>query len=236
MSDLEAIRRVEKKKVTKALKGSREPLRTTHVLSVFYRNVDRSLDELISEYNVPVACSKGCSYCCSFKVDATAIEIFSIVDFIRENLDKIEISALKERLKDSTGWIAPLTLEQHFVSNIPCGLLNKGRCSVYSVRPALCRKFHSTSVEICKSSFERPTDRSIPNPQNEYVDTSIRLAIDGFKKGLKKTKLDISNYEINGALLYALESDEHKRNFRTGKKAFPVDVKAKVGLLTRRLN
>jgi len=182
---------------------------------------------IVARYNIKIECGNECSYCCLLKVDVRAHEVFSIMDFIKNNFNDNDINSLKERLRSSANEIAPLTAQEHLVSNIPCGLLVNDSCSIYSVRPSMCRKFHSTSKKLCIESYERPTDNSIPPSEDENLNISARAAIIGYHEGLKKSKLDLAVYEINRALLYALENPSHKQEWRTGKKAFPTDAEAK---------
>ncbi len=221
------IKNSEKKKAAKFLKGSRDPDKVKRSLMKFYASLDENMANIVSTYNIPIECRDGCSYCCLLKVDARAHEVFSIADLINSNFTEDDISSLKDRLRSSADQIAPLTAQEHLVSNILCGLLVNDSCSVYALRPSMCRKFHSTSQELCIASYERPTDNTIPSSEDENLNISARAAIKGYDEGLKKSKLDVTIYEINKSLLYALESTEHKQEWRKGKKAFPVDAEAK---------
>jgi hypothetical protein len=48
-----------------------------------------------------------------------------------------------------------------YYAHVPCALLVDGRCSVYSVRPLLCRGYLSTDREGCRAGFEGRTHSEI---------------------------------------------------------------------------
>ena len=217
----------EKKIATKLLKGSRDPDKVNKSLLNFYASLDNNMSNVASAYHISLECREGCSYCCLLKVDAKAHEIFLIVDYIDDNFTTNEKEELIQRLHESADRIAPLTAQEHLTSNIPCGLLVNDSCSIYPVRPSLCRKFHSTSQEICIESYERPTDNTVPSSEDPDLDIAARAAIIGYDEGLKKSKLDLTVYEINKALLYALNDQTYKQSWRKGNKAFTDDAEAK---------
>lgn len=227
MATFEDISRQQKRAVIQALKGSREPAQVQRLLSEFYAAMERNIAGAIVANQIPVQCSQGCFYCCLLKVDAKAHEVFAIVAHIEQHFSADALAALKVRLQQSADAIAPLSAAQHLVANIPCGLLVDNGCSVYAARPALCRKFHSTSAALCKASYERPADTTIPSSEDEGLDGAVRAAIGGFEEGLKKSQLDTTAYEINRALCYALQSGDYQRRWRRGNHAFPADARAK---------
>ena len=38
--------------------------------------------------------------------------------------------------------------------SVPCPLLVEGRCSVYEVRPLICRGYNSTNVDACRKAHD----------------------------------------------------------------------------------
>ena len=223
----EEIRRYEKKAASKMLKGSREPGRVKNALVKFYSSLDRNMQAVVKANAIGIECGEGCSYCCYLKVDTHAHEVFLISDYIKQNFMPDEIEALKVRLQNNANTIRPLTREQHWVTNVQCALLVNDRCSVYSVRPALCRKFHSWSVDLCRQSHEAPDDPTIPSSEDVTLNISAREAILGFHDAIKKVRLDSETYDINSALFYALNDSAFESEWRKGKKAFPEDAESK---------
>jgi len=228
MVTFDDIKNSEKKKIAKSLKRSRDPVRVSYILTQFYTYFDRNFHDYIINNGVNIECKEGCDYCCYLKVDARAHEIFTIADHVEKHFAPAEVTALKERLHEAADKIAPLTKKEHLSTNISCGLLADGMCSVYSVRPLLCRKCHSTSVDMCRAYFENPTDRSIGTSEDIGLNAVARAAIEGFGEGLEKSRLDTTVYEINRALLYAMEDLAlYKASWRKGEKAFPDAADAK---------
>jgi len=226
MTTLDEIRNSEKKAATKIIKGSRNPIKIKHALVAFYQSLDSNLNKLTEYAKAQIACKSGCAYCCHLKVDSRAHEIFLIADYVRKQFSPDELLALKRQLRESSEIIAPLTYEQHLTTNVKCGLLQDNRCSVYAARPALCRAYHSISLDKCIETFDSPENMQISS-ENQTIHWVSRSAIQGFEEALKKVKLDNGAYEINKALLYALDDPECERRWQQGKKAFPDDAIAR---------
>ena len=227
MTTLTEIKKTEKRVATKIIKGIRNAGKIKIALKTFYVSLDDNLKKLVVYENAQLSCKEGCAYCCHLKVDSRAHEVFLVADYIESNFCETEISILKTRLNNRADIIAPMTAEDHLRTNVRCGLLqDDNRCSVYDVRPSLCRAYHSISLDKCKKTFESPDDMTI-NSQNQNIRCVARAAVQGFEEALKKIKLDGTAYEINKALLYALENKEYKKNWLLGNKAFPDDADAR---------
>ena len=84
-----------------------------------------------------------------------------------------------------------------------------------------------SAFKIFLSSFENPSDVSIPPVGHPLIIQSTRAAILGFRDALDKVGLDSNLYELNSALLVALEHPEFGKKWRKGKKAFPRSAEAK---------
>lgn len=77
---------------------------------------------LYTHVNQYTPCKKGCSYCCSYYITISAIEI----DFIEKNNKKLRRK--KQFNTDNKG------------VGIPCLFLVNGVCSIYESRPYVCRR------------------------------------------------------------------------------------------------
>jgi uncharacterized protein len=80
------------------------------------------MDVLYKHLNKYTPCQKGCSYCCSYYVTISDIEI----QFIEKN--NKEIKRKKQFNTDSKG------------VGTPCLFLKNGACSIYESRPYVCRR------------------------------------------------------------------------------------------------
>lgn len=85
------------------------------------RHLHRALDELGTEIAPFVACRRGCSACCHYNVHLYPIE----AELIEKHTGFKKVKGPHPVL-DFTG--------------VPCVFLKDGQCSIYDVRPMVCRK------------------------------------------------------------------------------------------------
>lgn len=119
----------------------------------FYEHVHFNLDQVISVAfdSVPKAmCQVGCDHCCkNRKIEVTMPEAFYIAEQIKKMSDNKQADIFK---KLSQGVKA--AKKQHAPE--ACTFLEHGKCTIYQVRPAVCRKAHSQSVQACEQGRDIP--------------------------------------------------------------------------------
>jgi Fe-S-cluster containining protein len=106
----------------------------------------------------PIVCQAGCDFCCYNQVELTPPEALLLGDYVSRNFSDSEREQLRERLEGSSRLqsgkskieIAGIRRE------LPCLLLSQGRCSVYPVRPLLCRAMHSLDADRCEAELKSP--------------------------------------------------------------------------------
>ena len=102
----------------------------------------------------PIACAKGCSFCCSAKVVVTAPEALRIAAHLRSTLDPEALSAVTARVAAADDRTRGLTRARRFEAKIACPLLAPdGSCSVHEARPLTCAGWTSLDVGACASHF-----------------------------------------------------------------------------------
>ena len=92
-----------------------------------YKFIDNHNDEMFKKDTV---CTKGCAYCCYMNVDVTEVEASYIVEYTKRPLNgNINNSVYADIAKHS---------------GIPCPFLDihNSSCSIYDVRPSVCRMYH----------------------------------------------------------------------------------------------
>jgi hypothetical protein len=127
--------------------------------SAFYW-ADYCLDLLESATPVPKpsVCQAGCDFCCHNQVELTAPEALLLGSFLMDRLSPANLQLLLERVETSLARRAGKTKIQLAArrAQFPCPLLEDGRCSVYEVRPLMCRAMHSLEVDACRREFADP--------------------------------------------------------------------------------
>ncbi|NQZ62561.1 YkgJ family cysteine cluster protein [Crocosphaera sp.] len=106
------LKNMEDKLLDKVKKSKRNPTEKLVNLYGFMEKVSASFSHL-------TPCKKGCSYCCEIRVDVSEMELSLIKSKARK--------AYNDATKD-------LSIGE------PCPFLKNNLCSVYEVRPFLCRR------------------------------------------------------------------------------------------------
>jgi len=119
------------------------------------------------------ACKERCPHCCNIFVSVSDSELRTIAQYVAEHFSEVERAELQARVLDlchkmdeRVGSI-PNTVNAYFAEaytrlrddkarkarldmDKPCPFLVDQKCSIYEVRPFLCRGYTSQDVELCK--------------------------------------------------------------------------------------
>jgi len=190
------------------------------VLRHFHLRHDQLIEKVSAESSQSKACAKGCAYCCHFKVVADAVEIFSMVDYVKTTLSAEQIEQIMQSAKQNVQEAKHLTHEQHATINQKCPLLMDSACVVYPVRSIKCRNFHATDNSGCQASYENPKDLSILNDSIPQLYVAATGSGDGFMAALHTAGYDDRLYDFNAAFIEAMEDPACQRRYDAGKRAF----------------
>jgi len=117
------------------------------------RFADEAIDIVKEEYRPSLDCKEGCSYCCCKPgVLVSVPEFVRILDHVRSAFSADDISALTQRARAYAAQLQGRNFNEFIDDSIPCPFLDKGRCSVYAIRPLVCRGYNSTSVDACRDA------------------------------------------------------------------------------------
>ena len=148
-----------------------------------------------------VACRADCAYCCYVpRVLVTLPELARIVERVQTwPVDQIE--ALKARLEAHV--LAQSSDVASPAARPPCALLVGHRCSVYEVRPLVCRGQHAYDVQQCKTRCETGTGETT---QLTVVIEVVRGAVSGVVAAFQEMGAKGSLLDLSRALSIALEN------------------------------
>ncbi|MDO9475345.1 MAG: YkgJ family cysteine cluster protein [Pseudohongiella sp.] len=189
-------------------------------LTASQQRQDAIANLIVSSVSGGIACQAGCWYCCYFKVDVHAEEVFQIVDYVRAKFSPARVARLQQELAANTTTLQALSTHGRLTANLKCAFLDNGQCSIYEVRPARCKTFHAKDVEGCKKSYEDPNDLSIPSSFIPELSHAGEAHLKGFRQALADAGYDTNAYELNAAMALALADSTPKRRFEKHKKAF----------------
>jgi len=204
-----------------AFSKARDPKQLATAVVTFHKRLDDIISASVQGHSVRVACTRGCHYCCSLQVQVHPYETFTLAAWLKRQFDPARLAAVTVKLRDNVAKTRAMGVEARKRSNLACALLGDGgACSAYEARPGQCRKFHSTRLETCVASYENPADDSIPSPEHPAVSHNASVIITQARHAVRDAGLDEASYDLNEALLEALDNPKAERRWRDGKKAF----------------
>jgi Fe-S-cluster containining protein len=131
------------------------------------------LDLLKSEDGIVPTCKAGCDHCCRYHIVTNSAEVHTLVQFLKRELSAEQMSDLHLRTQrwhewDSSRRGRSQTSEDGGQGELDhydhsCPLLVSGQCSVYAVRPAICRSHYVTSdAVLCRSANDPDSTEDVP--------------------------------------------------------------------------
>ena len=156
------------------------------------------------------ACAPGCDFCCYLPVDVLAPEAFRIAAHLEQTCSPEALATLVYRL-GAQG--------QHDLGVRPCVFLAKGRCSIYEVRPIVCRGYNSLSKERCEA-YHHDASVDLKGTKDRVAGRLAEAIEDGVIAGLEALGLDAQWYELPSAVLRALETTNGPARWARGEAVF----------------
>ena len=191
-----------------ALQASRESAAVLRLAEQVHQGMSAALDALPSKARH--ACAPGCSFCCYLPVDVLAPEAFRIAAHLEQTRSPDALATLVYRL-GAQG--------QHDFGVRPCVFLANGRCSIYEVRPMVCRGYNSLSKERCEA-YHHDASVDLKGTKDRVAGRLAEAIEDGVTAGLEAMGLDAQWYELPSAVLRALETTDGPARWARGETVF----------------
>ncbi len=202
--------------------GKKVDLESLNIATVnFYRRLDNTIAGVSKHIEQNIQCKQGCNYCCHFRVDVSANEVFAIVEHVQSTFTPDQLEKLVEKATHNKNKLDMLSQAKRIVTNIACPLLEDNACSIYNMRPSMCRKMHSTNVEACQHSYENPEDNNVENAEHPVLSAITMTMLTAAREGFSALGLDKTVYDLNEVLIDALSDSKYKKRWLNGKKTFP---------------
>lgn len=185
-----------------------------------HQRLDQAVTAFTAESPRPVACSKGCGYCCHLKVETRAPDVLALAAWIDEHFSADERAGVLQRAQAHAARLAGKPLEQQLRVNFPCPLLREGSCSAYAGRPATCRIVHSADVKPCIYAFEHPEELDAPSGADVDLRVALRVANDGVVFAFQERGYDTELYHLSTALAEAMTDPQAETRWRARERVF----------------
>ena len=156
-------------------------------------------------------------------VGLTAPEALAIAAHLRKNRSQAEQRRIHDLAVENSKKIASWVRGSTALPPLPCPLQgNDSVCCVYAVRPLRCRPLHAMSVAKGMGSRSvRPASPRSEAPDEDRHEQSVVQGVEiGLTRTLKAAGLDANVYELNSALVKALETPDAAARWANGEKIF----------------
>lgn len=163
---------------------------------------------------------RGCPSCRHQRIGVTPPEALAIADAVHTNRAWREAKRIRDRATRNTEAISGLGHEQYEQARVVCPLLlSDGCCAAFDARPVHCRGWcllHGGDVEPDVLSLTR----NGAGPVDAHAHTVARGAEVGLSRGLASAGLDGTVYELNSALVVAMDTPSAAENWASGSSVF----------------
>lgn len=208
-NDVRSIHFNQLNAVYKGLVQNRNRTYAINLVRTVHEKTDAIVEQVSKKPEGQFDCKPGCTYCCSYRVEALPAEIFLIANELRKRPAE-ELAATTARLREFAPKVKGLRPEHH---NEPCAFLVDSMCSIYEARPFGCRRFNSLDVEQCKDPQGSP-------PENEELNMKAAAVMNGTVEGYLKRNLQSYPHELGQAVLKALEEPDLEARWFKGEQVF----------------
>ncbi len=178
-------------------------------LLIQLRQVADEAEEIIENYHAGdrslIDCAPGCSSCCVVNVSTLFPEGLAIVAYLKEQGEQ-QVVQTAERLERLWREVRGLDDEDRLFLRRSCAFLDEdGCCSIYPVRPLLCRSVTSTDANSCREALAgkvlgEETSVLMHQFQNDLYETLFT----GVGAGLEASGLDGRSFQLTGLIRYLL--------------------------------
>jgi Fe-S-cluster containining protein len=173
----------------------------------------------------PLACDRGCSHCCRFKVTSTQVEVLRLAAQLRAELSAEDLTVLRDEVDVAFEAVDGLTAVARARLARACPLLDEeGRCRAYASRPLSCRGANSYDSTGCAASLGdgAPTGVEHDGPQ---LGLASSIA-EGTTYATRDARRDFRIVELVAALRIALADADITKRWARGERVFHTAVDA----------
>ncbi len=154
-----------------------------------------------------LACAAGCGSCCMVNVAVLKPEAVNISKHLRCTRNADELAALKLDMRQLVGVISGLDEDERIALRKSCIFLTAaGDCSIYPVRPLMCRSITSINAQDCQDALTmQALGEYLPVTMNLFQKNLFDVAFQALAKALEMSGLDDRSSEMTASVLTYLE-------------------------------
>ena len=168
----------------------------------------------------PIVCQAGCYYCCHNQVELTPPEALLLGHYVEQHFPEVEKAGLKAKIAESLKIKAGKNKAEmaRIRQELPCPLLREARCSVYPVRPLICRAMHSLEAGDCEQALRREDLSGSAYYSHRYE--IIRSISQGLKDGCASLGCQAGALDLAAALDNSFREPRPLERWIQGEEVF----------------
>lgn len=201
--------------VGEGLAGRRNATTAFKLAEVLEEGATRAMLPLVSarEVGCPVRCpDEG-----QGMIGVTAPEVLQVADMIRRTKSRAETKRIHDLALENSKKVADLDHAHFDGAETPCPLAGDNHlCRVYAARPLHCRPLHAAAIA---ERLGLEIDGHGPAEAN-LAQTVQQGVAAGLMSGLESAGLDARLYELNSALVTALDTPDAAARWAKGEDVF----------------
>jgi len=172
-----------------------------------------------------IDCAAGCKTCCVVNVSTLLPEGLAIARYLQTQGQET-VQATRERLEALWGEVRGLDDEDRLFVRRSCAFLDeKGCCSIYPVRPLLCRSVTSTDAQNCRDALSGLVlGEETAVLMHQFQQNLYESLFTGVADGLEATGLDGRSFQLTGLLRYLLKHPQAETDWMDGKRLSWQDI------------
>jgi len=164
------------------------------LVELMHAELDDAIARRDAQIGARMACHKGCTACCRVAVVVTEGEAVAVAEWLRVHADaRARFATAYGTWRATLGELVEQAGKQHDTAaahawnrevqqrRAMCAFNHEGACTIYPVRPAVCRKAHALDTNAhCDSTSEQL--EYFAHPETEELDEAqgpMRVALHG---------------------------------------------------------
>jgi Fe-S-cluster containining protein len=190
------------------LSGTRDQASVVGFVVQLQRGIDAVYQERFRQGAKP-DCQSGCSYCCHTRVEALPVEVFRIAQHLSQRAGT-QLNEFKDRLKKQ---VSAADGALSWQDRPACIFLEDDRCSIYEIRPGVCRKAHSFDAMKCATG-----SADIPEDLGLLLDAEALMK--GTSNAYEQLGFESAGVELGYAVLQTLSDPTLEARWYRGERVF----------------
>lgn len=202
----------DSKKLLKAFKTNKSEIFSNKLIQYLYEDLNTLSEHIKQTTKFKIACSKGCSLCCNARVEILEPEAIFIYTYMKNNLHTEQLESIFNKIKEITTITSQIDKNQHVQLQLPCIFLNNNECSIYEIRPFICREYHSVDLNSCLRHYVNLEENAGALEANKIKDSYYRIMLQ-YRELYTNNNLEFSPSEFLSSLLKIHEDKEYMKKY-----------------------